>query len=224
MTNLGLPFEQRDLAIFVVVFLAVVSYGMKVVSGKNKSRSYKPRRDSFRPRGEKPRIPVSFVPGNRPIDPAEQLRAVMAPTFEKQRVLSRTEARVMDAADQAIAEAGLKWRVMAQVALGEVIKSSDEAAFFAINAKRVDLLIMSEHCEPLAAIEYQGQGHYQGTAPARDAIKKEALRKAGIAYIEITYDHGPEDVRREIGRLAFTLARNRGGPKSNSPAAQLKPA
>jgi Protein of unknown function (DUF2726) len=109
----------------------------------------------------------------------------------------------MHAAEQAIAEAGLKWRVMAQVALGEVLASPNEAAFRAINAKRVDLLVVSAKSEPLAAIEYQGQGHYQGTAPARDAIKKEALRKAGIRYIEITFEHGPEDVKREIGRMAW---------------------
>jgi Protein of unknown function (DUF2726) len=136
-------------------------------------------------------------------DSAEQLRAVMAGTFTAKNVLSRTEARVMHAAERAIAEAGLNWRVMAQVALGEVLASPDEAAFRAINAKRVDLLVVSAKSEPLAAIEYQGQGHYQGAAPARDAIKKEALRKAGIRYIEITFEHGPEDVKREIDRMAW---------------------
>ena len=145
-------------------------------------------------------------------DPAEQLRAVMAGTFTAKNVLSRTEARVMHAAERAIAAAGLKWRVMAQVALGEVLASDDEAAFRAINAKRVDLLIVSAKSEPLAAIEYQGQGHYQGTAPARDAIKKEALRKAGIRYIEITYEHGPEDVKREIDRMAWL-----GQPQTSRP-------
>ncbi|MEP7348782.1 MAG: hypothetical protein ABI668_02385 [Sphingorhabdus sp.] len=29
------------------------------------------------------------------------------------------------------------------------------------------------------AIEYQGSGHHQGTAAARDAVKKEALRGSG---------------------------------------------
>lgn len=148
---------------------------------------------------------------DRPVsDAAEQLRAVMAGTFTAKNVLSRTEAGVMRAAEKAIAEAGLNWRVMAQVALGEVLASPDDAAFRAINAKRVDLLVISAKSEPLAAIEYQGQGHYQGTAPARDAIKKEALRKAGIRYIEITFEHGPEDVKREIDRMAW-LGKVHGG-------------
>ena len=140
-----------------------------------------------------------------PSDPAEQLRAVMAGSFTAKHVLSRTEAQVMAAAEAAIAQAGLPWRVLAQVALGEVLASPDEAAFRAINAKRVDLLIVSARSEPLAAIEYQGQGHWQGTAPARDAVKKEALRRAGVRYIEITHEHGPNDVKREIERLATLL-------------------
>ena len=126
----------------------------------------------------------------------------MASPFTAKQVLSRTEARVMKAVEQAIAAAGLDWRVMAQVSLGEVLRSPNEDAFMAINAKRVDLLVISAKSEPIAAIEYQGQGHYQGSAPARDAIKKEALRKAGIRYIEITHEHGPEDVKREIDRIA----------------------
>jgi len=68
---------------------------------------------------------------------------------------------------------------MAQVSLGEVLSSPDARAYSAINSKRVDLLIVSRSGDPIAAIEYQGHGHYQGTAAARDAVKKEALRKAG---------------------------------------------
>jgi hypothetical protein len=52
------------------------------------------------------------------------------------------------------------------------------------------------------AIEYQGYGHYQGTAAARDAVKKEALRKARVRYIAVTPESGTEDMAREILRLA----------------------
>jgi hypothetical protein len=56
--------------------------------------------------------------------------------------------------------------------------------------------------DPIAAIEYQGHGHYRGTAAARDAVKKEALRKAGVRYIELTPDSGTEEMVRVISRLA----------------------
>lgn len=138
----------------------------------------------------------------------------MGANYFQKRVLSRTEAKVLVAAERAIAEAGLPWRVMAQVALGEVLGSESKPGFLAINAKRVDLLVISEGCEPIAAIEYQGSGHYLGSdASARDAIKREALRRAGVKFIEIGCDDGPADVRREIGRLAFLIAGSTAKPR-----------
>ena len=52
---------------------------------------------------------------------------------------------------------------------------------------------------PLSNI--RGGGHYQGTAAARDAVKKEALRKAGIGYFEVKPGDKPEDVRRMVARM-----------------------
>ena len=135
-------------------------------------------------------------------DPAEQLRLVIGARFEKCRLLSRSEAHVLYAAERAINTADLKWRVMAQVSLGEVLSSPDARAYSAINSKRVDLLIVSRFGDPIAAIEYQGHGHYQGTAVVRDAVKKEALRKAGVRYIEVTPQSGTADMTREILRIA----------------------
>jgi hypothetical protein len=91
---------------------------------------------------------------------------------------------------------------MAQVSLGEVLSSPNARAYSAINSKRVDLLIVSRSGDPIAAIEYQGHGHHQGTAAARDAVKKEALRKAGVRYIEVTPESGTEEMVRVISRIA----------------------
>ena len=135
-------------------------------------------------------------------DPAEQLRILMGARFQKRRLLSRSETRLFYDAEREIKRAGLTWRVMAQVSLGEVLSSRDARAYSAINSKRVDLLIVSRFGDPIAAIEYQGHGHYQGTAAARDAVKKEALRKAGVRYIAVTHDSGTEDMAREIARIA----------------------
>ncbi|MBR0697012.1 DUF2726 domain-containing protein [Bradyrhizobium lablabi] len=135
-------------------------------------------------------------------DAAEQLRLVMGAEFEKRPLLSRSEAQVLYAAERAVNTADLNWRVMAQVSLGEVLACGDARAYSAINSKRVDLLIVSRSGDPIAAIEYQGHGHYQGTAAARDAVKKEALRKAGVRYIEVTPDGGTEEMVRVISRIA----------------------
>jgi len=126
----------------------------------------------------------------------------MGATFEKRRLLSKSEARVLYAAEKAIDEAKLAWRVMAQVSLGEVLSSPDSLAYAAINSKRVDILIVSSSGIPIVAIEYQGDGHYQGSAAARDAVKKEALRRAGVRYIEVTPEHNSDELAREILRIA----------------------
>ena len=142
-------------------------------------------------------------PGSPPLlDASDQLRIVTAAHFEKRRILSKAEARVLYTIEAAIKKLDVPWRVMVQVSLGEILASPDSAAYSAINSKRVDLLVIASDGIPITAIEYQGSGHYQGSAPARDAVKKEALRKAGIRYVEVTAEHDIEDIGREISRIA----------------------
>ena len=83
----------------------------------------------------------------------------MGASFKKRSLLNQGEARVFAAVEQAISEAALPWRVMAQVCVGEFVSSPDEDAFRAVNSKRVDILIVSQSRQPIAAIEYQGEGH-----------------------------------------------------------------
>lgn len=135
-------------------------------------------------------------------DAAEQLRCVMESEFTAQRLLSKREQRVLHVAEKAISEIDEDWRVMAQVSLGEVMKSNNKSAYWTVNAKRVDMLIVDAQSTPLAAIEYQGAGHHQKDAAARDAVKKEALRRAGIGYIEVLEGDEPDDLKRAIHRLA----------------------
>ena len=135
-------------------------------------------------------------------DAADQLRTVMGATFTVQPLLNRSEARLFKAIDQMVIElAPPGWQVMAQVSLGEILRSPDAAAYGCINSKRVDLLIVDADCRPLHAIEYQGGGHHQGTAAARDAVKKEALRRAGVGYVEVVAGDKPVELRRVVERL-----------------------
>jgi hypothetical protein len=136
----------------------------------------------------------------KPTVASAQLDIVMTATFAPRRIMSRGEAAVFYAAERALKRLDVKGRVMAQVSLGEILSSSDEAAYRAVNSKRVDILLISNSGLPLAAIEYQGEGHYQGTAHARDAVKRAALQRAGIAYIETTPRHDADDLERDIAR------------------------
>ena len=131
-------------------------------------------------------------------DPGQQLNAVMAAPFEKRKLLNPSEHRVFRVVEKDIWSARCGYRVFAQTSLGEVLRSPDEEAFRSINSKRLDILIVDSDSWPVLAVEYQGSGHYQGTAAARDAIKKEALRKADVRYVEISKTDSPTQIRARI--------------------------
>lgn len=135
-------------------------------------------------------------------DAADQLRIVMGADFTIQPLLNRSEARVFKELDRMVIGCNPGWQVMAQVSLGEILRSKDAEAYRCINSKRVDLLLVDGDCQPMHAIEYQGGAHHQGTAAARDAVKKEALRRAGIGYHEVVAGHTtPAELRRLVEKL-----------------------
>ncbi len=134
-------------------------------------------------------------------DAADQLRVVMAADFAIRPLLNKSERRLLAHLDRALAEEAPGWRAMGQVSLGEILASENKDAYFAINSKRVDLLIVDPDCKPLHAVEFQGTGHHQGTAAARDAVKKEALRRAGIGYVEIVSGDTPTELREMVRKL-----------------------
>lgn len=134
-------------------------------------------------------------------DAADQLRTVMGAEFKAKRLLNRGETRVFAALEPIVSELAPGWHVMAQVSLGEVLDADSGQAFNTINAKRVDFLLVDAEMRPRHAIEYQGQGHHQGAAAARDAVKKEALRRAGIGYAEVFADDTPAELRRTVAKI-----------------------
>lgn len=138
-------------------------------------------------------------------DSADQLRDVMNASFSRRKIMSLEEYHVFKATEDEARAVGGGMRVFAQTSLGEVIGSDDRRAHSAINSKRVDILVVSAQGLPLVAIEYQGGGHYQSSAAARDAVKKEALRKAGVEYVEVLDKH-LHDERRALIRNALLRA------------------
>lgn len=189
-----------DPVLFGLVFLAILAgiFGERWRAAWAR-REWRARKGKGGPRGTVVRLSA----GNAPVaDAADQLRVVTGAAFEKRRLLSTKEATVFRTVEDTVNALGRGWRVMAQVCLGEVLACRDREAFAAVNSKRVDMLIVCNRSLPLAAVEFQGDGHYQGSAAARDAVKKEALRKAGVTYIEITATHDAEDISQEISRFA----------------------
>lgn len=144
---------------------------------------------------------LKAVPDKPSFDAADQLRIVMSADFTSRPLLNTPERRVLTSLDKILAEEAPGWRAMCQVSLGEILASKQEEAFRAVNSKRVDFLVVDAASRPLGVIEYQGDGHHQGTAAARDAVKKEALRRAAIDFYEISAGDKPAELRAIILKL-----------------------
>ena len=201
--------EEPHLLIAVLLVGAFAGMGIERYLSKMRRQSWRERNDW---RWQRTRNGAGITSGPwlanadpaapKQPDAADQLRIVMAAIFTIQPLLNRSEARVFKELDRVVISCNPGWQVMAQVSLGEILRCKDPNAYSCINSKRVDLLLMDEDCQPRHAIEYQGGAHHQGTAAARDAVKKEALRRAGIGYHEVVAGHTtPSELRRLVERL-----------------------
>ena len=200
---------DKPLSLIAVLFVGALA-GMTVeqFAAKRRRAAWRERKkgSGWKPALRKPAVgPWSPKPDALPYkvpDAADQLRTVMGAEFTVQPLLNRSEARLFWEIDRMVQARSPRWQVMAQVSLGEVLRSKDLNAYRCINSKRVDLMLMDGDCQPRHAIEYQGGGHHQGTAAARDAVKKEALRRAGIGYHEVVAGvTTPAELKRLVERL-----------------------
>jgi hypothetical protein len=186
----------------LLAFVALSGFIGGLGVGVRGQRSQRPAWRKGRSRKGMTTTSPSLLPiRNDRVDPAAQLNTVMNAEFRPKRLMSKSEARTFLQIERLLRVQEAGWRVMAQVSLGEVLTSADAKAFAAINSKRVDMLIIARDGHPLAAVKFQGSGHYLGTAAARDAVKREALRRAGVDFIEVKPDHSDEDLAFEIARL-----------------------
>jgi hypothetical protein len=128
----------------------------------------------------------------------QQLEAVTrdSVTFYASKVMAGGEFEVFRAAmsvtRQSFPSGPYPFYVFPQVSLGQVIRTrasvewQADQAHRAINSKRCDLLIADRYGNPVAVLEYQGGGHnIGGTAERRDRVKRIALERAGVRYVEI---------------------------------------
>jgi len=111
--------------------------------------------------------------------------------FTSTAILNKTERRLFDVLVRAVRDMRPDARVLAQVSYGEFLRSKNKKAFWSINARRADFLIVDAEFAPLAVVEYQGRGHFGSSRRAAraarqgDRIKARACRSAGICWIEI---------------------------------------
>ena len=140
------------------------------------------------------------------VDPKKQMVHVSRVSFETQRLVNKEEERVLTVLEQLIAEVQPTYRLMAQVSLGEILapdpktgtKEQVDLARRSINSKRLDFAIFAANHHLRLAIEYQGSGHYSKPALMRDSVKREAVRKAGVPFLEGKRCEKPSTLRANV--------------------------
>ena len=145
-------------------------------------------------------------------DPSAQMEFISRVDFEPRRLLNKSEYSVLVLLESVARQLASGHRVMAQTSLGEIIgtkatsgsKEDRDLAFRSVNSKRLDFLIIDRFGQPLLAVEYQGHGHYQGKAFMRDAVKREAVRKAGIGFLEVPAKYDKEILQDQIHAMLST--------------------
>ena len=187
---------DKILAVIAVLSIAALLYTIRKFSYTNK-KYRKPREATNYRTSKYPLLARSqsnvttFTPNIA--DPAQQMHAISFVEFEIQRLLNREEVPILYLLEKLSRELNCGLRVMAQTSLGEIIRPKRESgttdqcdlAYRAINSKRVDFAVFDKSGRVILVVEYQGSGHYRQTSFMRDAVKREALRKAGVAFIEI---------------------------------------
>jgi hypothetical protein len=147
-------------------------------------------------------------PTNEVADPRRQLEFVSRVQFETRPLLNKSEFQILAVLDDVVRDLGEGYRVMAQTSLGEFIRpkrglsaADNDLAYRSINSKRADFVIVDSSGYAVLVVEYQGGGHYQGTALLRDAVKREAFRTAGVALIEVPANSSKAETAKQVRQI-----------------------
>ncbi|RVC58584.1 DUF2726 domain-containing protein, partial [Mesorhizobium sp. M4B.F.Ca.ET.088.02.2.1] len=130
--------------LLIVIFLAGVLAGMALERRltrmrrqawreKNRWRWARKRAEAAATNRILPAKPSVAAP--KQIDATDQLRIVMAAKFTAQALLNKSEARVFKELDRMVIACNPEWQVMAQVSLGEILRSENADAYSCINSK-----------------------------------------------------------------------------------------
>jgi hypothetical protein len=215
MTFIAAPLAPGEIAALIAGTLAFVA----ALFALARLPHFGGRRHRRRPASA---APPGMVPAEGMRDSARQMQAVAAAEFARRRLLNREEYPLLLLLERLAAEQRAGLRVMAQTSLGEVIEpvrrnlapEEIERARASINAKRLDFAVFDRYGFLLLGIEYQGTGHHHAESFMRDAVKREALRKAGVPLLEVPAGFRPEDVAAEVRRL---LAPQAAAPSGATP-------
>lgn len=134
--------------------------------------------------------------------------------WRRTRLMNKPEFALFRELQGLVGQSCVGHRLFAQVAFGAFLEATARAdleeiktaAFYAVQRKVADFLIIDRYGHPVAVIEYQGDGHYFGNAHDRDHAKRIACKKAGIPFIEVPSTGFTHGQRVDLCRLLGTPA------------------
>ncbi len=129
---------------------------------------------------------------------APEMQRILYASFQKKRLMNKEEYGLFVRLEKLIGSNTNGMRLFSQVPLGEILRSDNSDAFFCINSKRCDFVVIDRNGEALVALEYHGSGHFQGNSSMRDEVKRLALKKASIPTIEVLIGYQWPEVEREL--------------------------
>ena len=172
----------------------------------------KPRREDSSNTASEEAAPPQPEASKRLGDPTAQMEFISKVDFKPRPLVNRSEYRILRILEEVAQDIPGGHRVMAQTSLGEVLapqmasgsKEARDLAFRSINSKRLDFLVIDGYGMPVLAVEYQGHGHYNDRTFMHDAVKREAVRKAGIRFLEIRAEYDAKDLENEIRKALLS--------------------
>ena len=172
----------------------------------------KPRREDSSTAMGGEAVPPQPEASKRLGDPTAQMEFISKVDFKLRPLLNRSEYKILRILEEVSQDIPGGHRVMAQTSLGEVLapqmasgsKEARDLAFHSINSKRLDFLVIDGYGMPVLAVEYQGHGHYNDRTFMHDAVKREAVRKAGIRFLEIRAEYDAKDLENEIRKALLS--------------------
>lgn len=122
--------------------------------------------------------------------------------YGKKKLMNSDEMKLYWALINSIKD--LKLMVLPQVNIGSFLKHDDVNEHRLINCKRVDFCIVDRHSNPIAVVEYNGEGHYQSHSSIRDDIKRMACNSANVKFIEISF-HDKNNFNKAVEEKVLPL-------------------
>lgn len=206
------PLSEGSVDYFILLGLAaavlLTAWLLKGHRGKRRRWGFRPYLKTRRSWPSRFRRDVAALPTPDIANPKEQLEAISFVDFETQPLLNREEVPILRLLEREAYGLNAGFRVMAQTSMGEILRPKvsgstpvqRELAFRAINSKRLDFAIFNRFGKLVLAVEYQGSGHFHRTSFMRDAVKREALRKANVEFLAIYADYAALEISTKVRR------------------------